>query len=114
MGAAAGGCDGPKTGAGGAGAVATGRGAALVGSTTTRSNADTPGYQARDFDFNAALAAAANAGEPVAELELTQPGHMSLGDDALGLDARLDAARQITWPGAAAGAPAVVGRALTV
>ena len=37
-----------------------------------------------------------------------------LGDDALGLDARLDAARQITWPGAAAGAPAVVGRALTV
>ena len=47
-------------------------------------NADTPGYQARDFDFTAALAAATNAGEPAAELELTQPGHISLGDDALG------------------------------
>ena len=47
-------------------------------------NADTPGYQARDFDFNAALANATAAGEPAAELARTQAGHLSLGSDDLG------------------------------
>ena len=47
-------------------------------------NADTPGYQARDFDFKAALASASGTGEPAADLAVTRPGHLGLGDDALG------------------------------
>ena len=47
-------------------------------------NADTPGYQARDFDFNAALSNAMGAGDPAAELSRTQAGHLSLGSDELG------------------------------
>lgn len=47
-------------------------------------NADTPGYQARDFDFNAALASAMGSGEPGGELALTHPGHLALGNEAVG------------------------------
>ena len=47
-------------------------------------NADTPGYQARDFDFNAALASAMGGTEGGTELNLTQPGHIALGSESLG------------------------------
>lgn len=43
-------------------------------------NADTPGYQARDFDFNAALAAATGQGDDTAALQTTSTGHLSPGD----------------------------------
>ncbi|PJJ99310.1 flagellar basal body rod protein FlgB [Lysobacteraceae bacterium NML91-0213] len=51
-------------------------------------NADTPGYQARDLDFNAALAAAARtreAGGRVAPAHEARPGHIPVSglDDAL-------------------------------
>ncbi|TKS53991.1 flagellar basal body rod protein FlgB [Luteimonas yindakuii] len=50
-------------------------------------NADTPGYQARDLDFNAALASAARRREAggTAMPRETQPGHIPIAglDDAL-------------------------------
>ncbi|MCD9045751.1 MULTISPECIES: flagellar basal body rod protein FlgB [unclassified Luteimonas] len=51
-------------------------------------NADTPGYQARDLDFNAALAAAArtrDAGSVAAASREPRPGHIPVPglDDAL-------------------------------
>ena len=47
-------------------------------------NADTPGYQARDFDFNAALASAMGGESSGLGLEVTNAGHLSLGNGALG------------------------------
>lgn len=44
-------------------------------------NADTPGYQARDLDFRAALAAAAGADAPVA-LRATDSHHLSTANAA--------------------------------
>jgi len=44
-------------------------------------NADTPGYQARDIDFRAALAAAGGADTTVA-LRATNPGHLGTADAA--------------------------------
>ena len=48
-------------------------------------NADTPGYQARDFDFNDALANAMGAsGEGSLALATTDNEHLPLGDSSLG------------------------------
>jgi len=43
-------------------------------------NADTPGYQARDFDFSTALANATGQGDEAAALKTTNAGHLALGD----------------------------------
>jgi flagellar basal-body rod protein FlgB len=40
-------------------------------------NSDTPGYKARDIDFRAAMASAANAGATV-KLATTNAGHLSI------------------------------------
>lgn len=47
-------------------------------------NADTPGYQARDMDFTAALRQATGSGSGVAMtgLSATSAGHLSTGADA--------------------------------
>jgi len=46
-------------------------------------NADTPGFQARDVDFRAALAAASgNAGTAAVSLQATEPGHLGGTDGA--------------------------------
>lgn len=48
-------------------------------------NADTPGYLARDIDFNAALAnAMGSSGEGGLALATTRDGHLPLGDATLG------------------------------
>lgn len=44
-------------------------------------NADTPGYQARDLDFRAALAASSGAAAP-GTLKATQAGHIGAAGDA--------------------------------
>lgn len=41
-------------------------------------NADTPGFEARDIDFRAALAAAGRQGD-AASLTTTRPGHIAAG-----------------------------------
>lgn len=46
-------------------------------------NADTPGYQARDLDFRAALAAASAGQESGAALRATQSGHIGGASQAL-------------------------------
>lgn len=43
-------------------------------------NADTPGYQAQDLDFRAALAASTGA---AGTLKATQPGHIGAAEEAL-------------------------------
>ncbi len=44
-------------------------------------NADTPGFQARDFDFSAALANATGEGDDGAALRTTSAGHLGVGAD---------------------------------
>lgn len=41
-------------------------------------NADTPGYQAQDLDFRAALAAS-GGGKPAGVMQATQAGHIGVG-----------------------------------
>lgn len=47
-------------------------------------NADTPGYQAREMDFAAALRAASGSGRSASALSATQAGHLSAGGTAGG------------------------------
>ena len=47
-------------------------------------NADTPGYQARDMDFAAALREATGAATPAQALSATQAGHLSPAAGARG------------------------------
>jgi len=43
-------------------------------------NADTPGYKARDFDFQQALADARGDNASLSQMKVTQPGHMTTSD----------------------------------
>jgi flagellar basal-body rod protein FlgB len=63
-------------------AILRARRAELISSNLA--NAETPGFQARDFDFNAALESAMNAkGDGMAQAQ-TASGHMPLGEPSLG------------------------------
>lgn len=55
---------------------------------TNLANADTPNYQARDFDFKTALAQATNSAGTV-QLASTNAGHISTVDSATGATTQL-------------------------
>ncbi len=50
------------------------------------SNADTPGYKARDFDFKKALADAQSSGVSASTMTVTHPGHMTASGNSGGLN----------------------------
>jgi len=52
-------------------------------------NADTPGYQARDLDFSAALKAASGQLPAAAQMATTQRGHLALPGGATATEAAL-------------------------
>lgn len=54
-------------------------------------NADTPGYQARDFDFASALRAATGSAATAATPAATRPGHIGAGSGGAGLGQRATA-----------------------